>query len=72
VADSSIETTAGQSDDPSWNLLTELAADLDWDAAVDAGMAPARGVDRAVFDLDADERRELQRLLQEELSRSGV
>ena len=72
VADSSVETVDMPSDDPSWNLITELAADLDWDAAVDAGMAPAGGVDRAVFDLDADERRELQRLLQEELARSGV
>ena len=46
--------------------MTDLAADLDWDAAAEAGLMPAAGaVDRAIVDLTADERRELQRLLQE-------
>ncbi len=78
------ETTVGQSqqtsdelvrpaDDPSWSLMTDLAGDLDWDAAVEAGLTtPAGGVDRAVFDLSADERRALRRLLQVELVGSGA
>jgi hypothetical protein len=60
-------------DESSWMLITDMAADLDWDGAIEAGLAaPAGAVDRAVFDLSADERRELQRLLNEELSRSGA
>jgi hypothetical protein len=43
------------------------------DGAVDAGLTSSAGsVDRAVFDLSADERRELRRLLQDELARPGV
>jgi hypothetical protein len=53
--------------------MTDLAGDLDWDAAVEAGLAgSAGGVDRAVFDLSLDERRELARLLKAELARSGA
>ncbi len=63
---------ASRADDPSWNLMTDLAGDLNWDAAVEAGLTAAGGVDRAVYDLNADERRELERLLKEELARSGA
>jgi hypothetical protein len=60
-------------DEPSWSLMTDLAGDLDWDAAVEAGLtAPAGGVDRALFDLNADERRALGRLLQAELAGPGA
>ncbi len=61
-------------DAASWNLVTDLAGGLDWDAAVEAAglTAPAGGIDRALFDLSVDERREFQRLLKEELSRSGA
>ena len=59
-------------DDPSWTFVTGLAAELDWDAAVEAGIAPSGGVDRAVYDLSLEERRELQRLIQEEIERSRV
>jgi len=60
-------------DEPSWTLMTDLAADLDWDAAIEAGLTPAPGgVDRAILDLSADERRELHRLVEQELSRSGA
>jgi hypothetical protein len=60
-------------DDPSWDLMTDLAGGLDWDAAVEAGLTtPAGGIDRAVFDLSADERRRLRRLLQAELAGSGA
>jgi hypothetical protein len=71
--DPAADSVGAAVDDPSWDLMTNLAADLDWEAAAEAGLTPsAGGVDRAIFDLNADERRELQRLLQEELSRSGV
>jgi hypothetical protein len=67
------ETVLSSTDDPSWSLMADLAGDLDWDAAVEAGLtAPARSVDRALFDLSAEERGELQRLLKEELARSGA
>jgi hypothetical protein len=60
-------------DDLSWSLMTDIASDLDWEAAVEAGLTtPAGGVDRAVFDLNADERRALRRLLQVELAGSGA
>ena len=73
TADGIPDSGASSTDDPSWSLMTDLAGDLDWDAAVEAGLtAPAGGVDRALFDLSAEERRELQRLLKEELARSGV
>ena len=53
--------------------MTDIASDLDWEAAVEAGLTtPAGGVDRAVFDLNADERRALRRLLQVELAGSGA
>jgi len=72
VAEAPADTAASSTDDPSWALVTDLAADMDWDAVVEAGLAaPTGSVDRAVFDLSADERRELQRLLKEELARSG-
>ena len=60
-------------DDPSWILMTDLAGDLDWDAAVEAGLTgPAGGVDRALFDLNAAERSALGRLLRAELAGPGA
>jgi hypothetical protein len=55
-----------------WEMLTAAAADLEWDAAHEAGMAvhPA-AIDRAVQQLAPDELTELGRLLQTELKRSG-
>ena len=55
-----------------WDVLTAAAADLELDAAHDAGMAvqPA-AIDRAVQRLNADELNELGRLLQTELRRAG-
>lgn len=55
-------------DDPSLTLLADLTSDLDWDAASEAGLAPRAGaVDDVVPSLSSEERRELQRLLQEAL-----
>jgi hypothetical protein len=60
-------------DDASLSLIAEMAGDLDWDAAAEAGLGTQTyAVDRAVLELSANERLELQRILKEELSRSGV
>ena len=60
-------------DDASLSLIAEMAGELDWDSSVEAGLATQTGaVDRAVLELSANERLELQRILKEELSRSGV
>lgn len=55
-----------------WEMLTAAAADLEWDAAHEAGMGvhPA-AIDRAVQQLAPDELTELGRLLQTELKRSS-
>lgn len=72
AVDPSVGAPVFGTDDPSWSLMADLAADLDWDAAADAGLVAPGGVDRAIMDLGADERRELHRLLTEELTRSGA
>jgi hypothetical protein len=60
-------------DDASLGLIAGLAGDLDWDGTVEAGLSTRAGaVDRAVLELSANERMELQRILKEELSRSGA
>jgi len=59
--------------DPSLRLLADLAEVVDWDEAAEAGFgAGGVAVDRAVADLSDPERVELQRLLKEEIFRSGV
>jgi hypothetical protein len=56
-------------EDPSLSFIADLAADLDWDAAVEAGLAGAAGtVDHALFTMSPDERLELQRILEQEMS----
>lgn len=60
-------------EDPSLSLLADLTSEVDWDAAREAGLAPRAGaVDYLVTALSTDERVELQRLLQEALSRPGA
>jgi hypothetical protein len=60
-------------DDPSLNLLGDLAGGLDWDAAAEAGLTMQVGAaDHAVAELNAGERAELQRLLREAISGSGA
>ena len=69
-----IEAASGI-DEASLSLVADLAADLDWDAAADAGLTTYVGADaNAVAGLNEAERRELRRLLQDELkpSRRGV
>lgn len=67
-----LEVVNPPADDPSWSLMTDLVSRVDWDTAVEAGLIPAGNVERALFDLTADERRELQRLLKQELTGSGA
>ncbi|SRR5712692_1074333 len=58
--------------DPSLELVADLAADVDWDAASEAGITPRpSAVDRAVNQLTEAERRELERLLKETLAHSS-
>jgi hypothetical protein len=58
-------------DDPSLALVTDLAADLDWDEAREAGLTTHVGSDDdAVMLLSDPERRELQELLKREMARS--
>jgi len=66
-----VSSSGAVADDPSLSLIADLASDLDWDAAVEAGLTNSGGtVDRAVMDLTPEERVELQRILKEELSKS--
>jgi hypothetical protein len=59
-------------DDPSLSLVADLAADLDWDAASEAGFTTHVSVDNdAVTQLSDEERHELHQLLKGELGRSG-
>jgi hypothetical protein len=58
--------------DVSVDFIADLAGELDWDAAAEAGLTQAGAIDRLVFELSADERAELHRLLQVELGRHGV
>jgi hypothetical protein len=60
-------------DDPSLSLMADLAADLDWDAASEAGLTTHVGVDNdAVTELTDGERRALNQLLKGELAHRGA
>jgi hypothetical protein len=59
-------------EDPSLSLVGDLAADLDWDAASEAGFTTHVGVDNDVItQLSDGERHELHQLLKGEMGRSG-
>lgn len=61
------------SDDPSLSLVADLASDIDWDDAVEAGLATSvGGAEGAVAALTDSERRELRRLLNEALAKTGA
>ena len=63
-----VDVAARVDDDPSLSLLADLASELDWDDAVQAGlMTGSASLDRVVFDMSADERQELRRILNDEL-----
>ena len=64
---------ASAADETSIGLMAGLAEEWDWDFAAEAGLiVPGGAVDSFVSDLSNDERIELRRLLQEELSRGGA
>jgi hypothetical protein len=59
-------------DDPSLDMVADLAAQVDWDMAVSPGLETHEDASaKAVAQLSAGERGELQRLLKEELSRAN-
>ena len=63
----------GFADDPSLALVTELTAQMDWDAMTETGMAShGGGADKVVSSLTDDERLELGRLLRAALGASGA
>jgi hypothetical protein len=64
----------GSSDlaESSLGLVTDMTAGLDWDTANEAGLATDDSAEHAVTHMTNDELRELQRLLKEELARSGA
>ena len=58
-------------DEPAWAVVEDLGGEIDGDLAV-AALTPATGAaDRAVEELDSDERAELVRVLQRELKRKS-
>jgi hypothetical protein len=59
-------------DDTALTLVAELLPDLDFDSAREAGLAAGGQAEHAVTHLNRGELRELQRLLREELARSGA
>jgi hypothetical protein len=67
---------AGQQDleeDEAWGLVRTVADDAGWDATRAAGLSPRPGsVDRMALEMTAEERRELARLLEDELKRNGA
>ena len=67
------DLTPSIENDPSLSFIADLASDLDWDDAVEAGLTSgADAVERVVQDMSDDERRELRRVLQEEMGRPGA
>lgn len=58
--------------DTALTLVAELSSDMDFEAAREAGLAGGGSAEHAVTHLTGSELRELQRLLQEELARSGA
>jgi hypothetical protein len=63
---------AAVDEDASLALVASLAASLDLEAAGEAGLAQGDSAEHAVTHMSADDLRELRRLLQAELTRSGA
>ena len=59
-------------DDASLTVVASLTDDVDMDTAREAGLAPRGSAEHAVTHMSEAELRELGRLLQEELTRSGA
>jgi hypothetical protein len=58
--------------DTALTLVAGLSSDMDFETAREAGLAARGSAEHAVTHLTGSELRELQRLLQEELARSGA
>jgi hypothetical protein len=58
--------------DTALTLVAELSSEMDFETAREAGLATRGSAEHAVTHLTGSELRELQRLLQEELARSGA
>jgi hypothetical protein len=59
--------------DSDWALVRAVADDLDWEDAPEAGIHARPGAaDRVAVEMSAAERRELARLLEDELKRTGA
>jgi hypothetical protein len=60
-------------DDLSLLVLADLTSELDWEAAVEAGVTPTAGaIDRVLASLSDEERGELQRLLRDAMGPGGA
>lgn len=62
---------ANAADDPSLALVGELASDMDWDAAAEAGFTARGSAEHAVTHLSDADLRALQQLLTAEIGHSG-
>ena len=65
------ESASAFESDETLGFVTDLASGVDWDAAANSGLASSAAIDRSVATLNADERAELGRLLNDAL-RGGV
>jgi hypothetical protein len=63
---------AAADEDASLTLVASLTANLDLEAAGEAGLAQDGSAEHAVTHMNGDDLRELRRLLKEELARSGA
>jgi hypothetical protein len=60
-------------EDASLSLIADLAGDLDWDGAAEAGFTTRAGaLELVLLEMSAKERLELQRILKQELSGQSV
>jgi hypothetical protein len=60
-------------DDVEWALVRVAADDIEWDAAVDAGVRADPGAaERVALEMSARERQELERLIQAEIKHTGA
>ena len=75
IADANSSTEAlgdAAPEDASLMLVAGLTSTMDLDAAADAGLAPSGSAEQAMTHMSDGELRELRRLLNEELTRSGA
>lgn len=60
-------------DDAEWALVRVAADDLEWDSAAEAGIGANPGAaERVALEMSAEERRELERLIDAEMKQTGA